>query len=49
MLKLKKRHGGVKQPKSLAPTQIGDTPADDSQVKQLQNLIKKLGEAASEE
>jgi serine/threonine protein kinase len=49
MLKLKKRRPGQKSPKSLGPTQIGDSQTDDKQVKQLENLIKKLGEAASEE
>ena len=46
-IRLKKRRGS-KLPKSLAPTQQTND-GEDPQVKQLQNLIQKLGEAASTE
>jgi len=49
VIRLKRRHGGTKTPKSLGPTQLGAPEAQDPQMKQLQNLLNKLGEAASEE
>jgi serine/threonine-protein kinase len=48
-LKLKKRSKGARAPRSLTPTSLDAPAPDDPSVKQLQNLIKKLGEAASEE